>query len=1065
MDEKEQIKLLEKKLHDTEYMMDSLIQNMEVGIVRVYYDSISAKIVYLSDTACKLLGYTMEEYEQICENRNGEFYFLKKYEKKMIKDAKEAMKGKMLPKEEYQFKTKSGKTIWVAARGEVVSVTQEGILVQYAMMDMTDYHEMLEQMRLDQKKLSVVVEIAADLIFEYDIAKDAMHYTKQSDDGLNSEHIPNNYFETIRSEGWIHPDDMDELENFLNQMRNGNPSVHTVLRKRFNDRKYHWIEADGRTIYDENGAPDRIIGKVTNIDSRMEKEEQLKLGSERDSLTGLYNHKTCIDKTRNQLQLMKPGEGAALIICDIDNFKQINDNNGHLFGDAVLCKFADELRQAFPDSLKGRIGGDEFMLLVRAATKEQVESKLQQLCGQFNKLNVEEGSEIKISCSIGVVMCTYEKHDYETAFQLADAALYKVKNAGKGRFHIVNITDNKADLRISYLQSKKDEKEYVREESLIRNDEDLILFSLELLENVEDVRVGLKMVADRVSCFYGFDEILYIRQDGDVFEKVFHWGSQNAPAFRSRILESDEVQWAYSDKPYDENNSLTFSHAEMDEMGCVDSVSMLVVKYDKHDETCRYMIFADRLLDRTWEAERSTMVRIAGIIYNRILRMKTAEKNIEEAEFQMNYDSLTNLLNYTKFLTMAGQYLQGVNNSDISSYFFMYADFDNFQYMNEIYGYSVGDIVLKRFAGYLKEWDKGVYFSRITSDHYCGLFRDGAGDLEEVKQYLLSFCDIISKEYPLGNIKLVCGFSRVEGIDDESVAALVDCANVARKYGKGTGKTCFSLYSDKIRQQNETEMSVVTHMKAALDNKEFKVYLQPKVNLHTGKSVGAEALVRWQRDDGILFYPDQFIPVFERNGFITKVDFYVLEEVLNYLRNAIDAGEEVVPVSVNFSRLHNNDDGFVDKIKALLDKYRISPGLLEVEVTESVYMYDFNGLREKVIRLQDMGVAVSIDDFGSGYSSLNVLSKVSADIIKLDRQFLSDEGGGVPTEFIKYLINMIKHLGYQTIAEGVETKEQEEMLKGANCDMVQGYYYARPMPIDDFRLFLHDYNKCEVKEQ
>lgn len=1059
MDTRERIELLEKKLQDTEHMMDSLIQNMAVGIIRIYYTNSTVKVMYVSDTACKLLGYTKEEYEQLYKTNEGECCFFKDYEKTMIKDAREAMKGKMLPREEYKLKKKDGSNIWIAIRGEVVSTSEDGILVQYAMMDMTGYHETVEQMQLEQKKLSIVVEIAADLIFEYDIAKDAMHYTRQSEDGLNAEHVPNNYFETMRNEGWIHPDDLDELEDFCNQMQSGNPRVHTILRKRFVDRKFHWIEVDGRTIYDDNGVPVKVIGKITNIDERMEKEELLKIGSERDSLTGLYNHKTCIDKVRKQLRLIKPGENSVLVVCDIDNFKQINDSNGHLFGDAVLCTFADELRSVFPNALKGRIGGDEFMILIRNTTQEQLEIKLQQLCDQFSKLNVEDGGEIRISCSIGACVCTHEKHDYKSAFQLADAALYKVKNANKGMYYIVNITDSKSDLRKSYLQSKKEKKEYVRQESLIRSDEDLVLFSLELLENVEDVRIGLKMVADRVCRFFGFDEVVYIRQDGDTFEKVFHWGSQNKPSFRSRILEPEEVKWAYSDKPYDENNSLTLTHTEMVEMGCIACGSMLIVKYDKQDGTRRYVIFVDRLLERTWEVERSTMVRLSGIIYNRILRMKAAEKNIEETEIQINYDALTNLPNYTKFLTMSEQYIQGVNKADKSSYFLMYVDFENFQYMNEIYGYSVGDAVLRRFADYLREWNKGVYFSRITSDHYCGLFKDEERNLETVKNYLTAFCDITNKEYPLGNVKLVCGFSQVMGSDDEAMSVLVDCANVARKHGKGKGETCFFLYSDNIKIQNETEMSVVTHMTTALENREFCVYLQPKVSLHTGKIVGAEALVRWQRDEGILFYPDQFIPVFERNGFITKVDFYVLEEVLSYLRKSIDSGEEVVPVSVNFSRLHNNDDGFVDKIKALLDKYNVAPHLLEVEVTESVYMYDFKGLRDKAKRLQDMGVVISIDDFGSGYSSLNVLSKVSADVIKLDRQFLMDEDGDYSTDFIKYLINMIKHLGYKTIAEGVETKEQEEMLKGANCDMVQGYYYARPMPIANFRRFLYEFNE------
>ncbi len=1062
MDANARIKELEKKLQDTEDMMGSLLDNMAVGVVRVIYKKDEAKVVYMSDSVCKLLGYDKSEYEQLRDGSGSNFYFMKDYEKKLISEAKEAMQGQRLSEEEYKLTKKDGTSIWVAIRGEVVSVDNEGILIQYAMMNMNGYHEAIEQMRLEQEKLNIVVEIAADLIFEYDINNDAMHYTKQSEDGLNAENVSDNYFEIMRTEGWVHQDDLVELEDFCDQMRSGAPIVHTILRKRFADRKFHWVEVDGRTIY-EDGVATKVIGKITNIDKRMEKEEMLRINSERDSLTGLFNHKTCIDKICKQLRLLKPGEQAILLVCDVDEFKQINDSNGHLFGDAVICTFADELRSIFPNSVKGRIGGDEFMVLIRNTDREQVENKLQQLNRQFGKLNVEDDGKIKISCSMGAVICTYDDHDYEKAFQLADAALYNVKNAGKGTYYIVNIDDSKPELKKSYFESKQGEEVYVRDESLISNDEELIIFSLELLENVADVRVGLKMVADRACRFFGFDEILYIKKHEDLYELLFQWGNRDDASFESRMLDKSEIMWTQADLDFDDNNTVVLLQSELAQYGLNTMSSVLGIKYDLADGTSRYMVFVDRLTERNWEIERNTMIRLAGIMFNRIYRMKAEEKARFEAEKQINYDSLTGLLNYSKFLEMTEQYLQGVKGNKNAEYYFTYLDFENFQYMNEVYGYSVGDSVLKRFADYLMAFPGGVYFSRVTSDHYVGLLRDEDGALETIKTYFIDFCNMINAEYKNGNIVLTCGFCKVVG-DEDNVSVMVDYANVARKCGKGSTQTSFWIYSDSIKEKNETEMNVITHMTSALENREFCVYLQPKVNLHTGKCVGAEALVRWQRGEGVLFYPDQFIPVFERNGFITKVDFYVLEEVLRYLRNAMDMGEEVVPVSVNFSRLHNNDETWVDKIKDLLDRYSIPPHLLEVEVTESVYMYDFNGLREKAKRLQDMGVVISIDDFGSGYSSLNVLSKVQADVIKLDRQFLLDDDNESSTDFIKYLINMIKHLGYRTIAEGVETKEQAEMLKGADCDMVQGYYYARPMPVPNFRKFLFDFNNS-VKEQ
>ena len=1058
MNTKEQIRSLELKLRDTEHMMDSLVHNMSIGIIRVYYDGDSIQIVYMSDTIYRLFGCEQDRYDKFCDTDTEHvFEIFPEYKQKLEREAKRAMNGEVMASAEFCVSGKDGSKTWLHVRTEVISESKNGILIQYMVMDITESHEMLEKMRQEQQKLSIIVEIAADLLFEYDIKNDAMFYTKQRADGLNAEQISCDYLKTIRSEGWVHPDDMEAFEDFYKQMSGGKQEIHTQLRKRFADRKFHWIEVDGRTIYDENGVAEKVIGKITNIDSRMEKEEMLKVNSEKDSLTGLYNHMTCIDKVRKQLKQLKPGDTCVLMICDIDNFKQINDNNGHLFGDAVICTFADEVRSIFPSSIKGRIGGDEFLIFVRNMTQELVEQKLQQLNQKFSKLNVEDGNEVKISCSIGAVVCTYEHRDYEESFHLADSALYKVKNNNKGTFLITEYDEEDMEAHQSYLESKEEKNDYVREESLISSDEELVLFSLELLDNVADPRIGLKMVSDRICRYFGFDDIIYIKHDGKNYEKVYHWGSQKESSFESRILDDSVRGWEYVEQKYDEQGVAILTRKEMEALSGCTYGAMMLVKYDEPDGSSRLVIFIDRLLERSWEIERAAMIRLSSIIYNRILKMKKEEKNLADVEMQMNYDSVTGLPNYSKFLTLSEQYLQekGIHKQPI--YYLFYADFSNFQYLNEVYGYAVGDAVLQRFAKTLQECPHGIYFSRITSDHYSGLIWEKDDSLEEIQQYLQKFCDTINKEYTLCNLTLICGLYRVENMNI-SVSAMVDCANVARKHGKNKAETCCILYDEEIKERNETEMSVVAHMTSALENREFQVYLQPKINLHTGKSVGAEALVRWKKKDGIMFYPDQFIPVFERNGFITKVDFYVLEEVLCYLRKMIDAGEEVVPISVNFSRLHNNDNQFVEKIQALLDKYNIEPSLLEAEVTESVYMYDFNGLREKAKRLQELGVLISIDDFGSGYSSLNVLSKVSADIIKLDRQFLIEDEAGASPEFIKYLINMIKHLGYQIIAEGVETKEQAEMLKGANCDLVQGYYYARPMPMTDFRNFLHEFN-------
>jgi EAL domain-containing protein (putative c-di-GMP-specific phosphodiesterase class I) len=289
---------------------------------------------------------------------------------------------------------------------------------------------------------------------------------------------------------------------------------------------------------------------------------------------------------------------------------------------------------------------------------------------------------------------------------------------------------------------------------------------------------------------------------------------------------------------------------------------------------------------------------------------------------------------------------------------------------------------------------------------------------------------------------------------------MVDNANEARKKCKEQKvETVVKVYTESLRQELENAKAVNSNILKGLKNNEFYAYLQPKVSLKTGKIEGAEALVRWIKPDGSRVMPDEFIGIAEKNGYITKIDFAVLEQVLSYLEEAVNAGEEVVPISVNFSRRNNEFKEFVPSILKRLDQYHVSADLLEAEVTESVFMADLSAVDDNMTRLREHGVEVSVDDFGSGYSSLNILSKISADTIKLDKLFLNNAGKDERgLTVIQYLTKMLKRLGFTVLAEGVETKEQLEWLKMADCDLVQGFYYAKPMSIVEFRKFLQEFN-------
>nr|WP_308626984.1 EAL domain-containing protein [uncultured Eisenbergiella sp.] len=252
------------------------------------------------------------------------------------------------------------------------------------------------------------------------------------------------------------------------------------------------------------------------------------------------------------------------------------------------------------------------------------------------------------------------------------------------------------------------------------------------------------------------------------------------------------------------------------------------------------------------------------------------------------------------------------------------------------------------------------------------------------------------------------------------------------------------------RMQQEHELNAM--LPAALANRDFQVYLQPKVDLRKEKVAGAEALVRWKHPEKGMIPPGDFIPLFEKNGNICKLDCYVFEEVCRLLDRWREEGRELFPISVNLSRQHFRNPDFMEQFVVMADAYRIPKGLLELELTESIF-FDDKGIalvRENINKMHELGFKCSLDDFGSGFSSLGLLKEFDVDTIKLDRRFFMDMSKPKARDVVECLIELSRKLKVQTVAEGIETGEQMEFLKRIQCDMVQGYYYSRPLPAEEF---------------
>ncbi len=587
----------------------------------------------------------------------------------------------------------------------------------------------------------------------------------------------------------------------------------------------------------------------------------------------------------------------------------------------------------------------------------------------------------------------------------------------------------------------------------------LVLFCMELLENVPDIASALKMLSERVCEFFDLDDAVYLEHDGDDLQILHQWSRVDGQNFAQGMCEPGVYEWKLLKRLARPDGSIACNRRDFESAQIGESKTALVVLSTSVRDFTGSVVFSDRKSERDWEPVRSALVRIANQIFYKLRTLKKEEEIRRTMDLKLNYDSLTGLLVYNKMLDDVNAHIEQYGAEGICC---IYTDFSCFHYYKEVYGYELGDTVLKQFAKQLKETYEGRgIFCRLTSDNFAGFVHDA--DVEacvaEYRAFTRAFAEECNQKYPRTNMVLATGIYPASA-GDVSVAAMIDNANEARKKCKEqTAETMVRVYTDDLKQELENIRMINSNILMGLKNKEFHAYLQPKVSLETGKIAGAEALVRWMRPDGRQVMPDEFIGIAEQNGYITKIDFAVLEQVLEYLEEALAAGEEVVPISVNFSRRNNEFEEFVPSVLERLDAHKVPHELIEAEVTESVFMADLSKVGDNMSKFRREGIEVSVDDFGSGYSSLNILAKVSADTIKLDKLFLNsakkDERG---LTVIRHLTQMLKQLGFTVIAEGVETEEQLDWMRMADCDLVQGFYYAKPMSIPEFRVFLQNFN-------
>lgn len=410
-----------------------------------------------------------------------------------------------------------------------------------------------------------------------------------------------------------------------------------------------------------------------------------------------------------------------------------------------------------------------------------------------------------------------------------------------------------------------------------------------------------------------------------------------------------------------------------------------------------------------------------------------------------------------KDLSRLKRFRRNVNNlllSAVKDVAFIQFDIRKFKIVNDLYGEKFGDEVLVFIRKQLKEVCRDTqYYINLRSDVFMVVT-----EYEEQSEIIEFIQKLDARINCFKDVKLQLTYG-VYTVEDKNMELrqMEDRAAIARKASKNDVVTNTHFYKEQFKESLYNRKFIEENMQAAIDEEQFMMYLQPKYSIAKNEIIGAEALIRWRHPKRGMIYPDQFIPIIEENGFIRKADYYIWERACRFIKKCEKAGLKSCPISVNVSRVHLQDNACIQVLADMIVKYQIPKSLLELEITETV---DNQQVSLKALQLKDEGFTLLMDDFGSGYSSLNILLETPFDVIKLDKKFIenmmvSNKGRLI----LEQMVSMADKLNLGLLAEGVETKEQIDLLQSIGCDQVQGYYYAKPMPEEDFYALLEE-SRC-----
>ncbi|MEG0308055.1 MAG: EAL domain-containing protein [Clostridium sp.] len=981
--------------HKAKEKLDLITSKIQGGVIVNALER-GLPIIYVNEGACNLTGYSNDEF---VSKNNDEFVYEEDrnmYNNTIYNVAKSNISKYEM---EYRIKKKDGNLLWVLERGSIIK-NENNKMIQTVFIDIQKQKDIEKELVVKEQLYEVAIKISGLSMFEYDVARKEVSVYKNSTEN-NGVNLRETYpLKEAINNLTIGSKYKDILEDCYKKIDEGDQTSEAIIKEK-DENGEEIVKRIKLISVINNGKPIRAIGVVTDITTLYMLEKDREINEILQSDIQL-NFKANLSKNEVDYGAPKWLETHEIMVgMNYDEMllkitKCVHSEDIHRFIESVN---RNRLLEIFSEGILNST--IEYRRLLDSEDYIWVESQVK----MFKDPDTDE------VMAIGCIK------------NINEGKLKHLKLLNKAERDGLTDVYNRETAENMIIDKLKDNitKRYISAFMIL--DVDYFKIVNDKLGHSSGDEV-LKKVTDTLKMVFRKDDIIG-RIGGDEFI-VFVENISNEKTIISKARKLIKM--------------LSYCYEENGEKAMV-SISMGIAFSGLEYNTYKNLYEnADKALYKAKENGRN-----GYSIFDR-----------EGYDYKMNtnadyIDPVTGGYNFERFKVVTKKLLRD-NPKD--KFILCYSDIKNFKAINYMHGFEKGDEILKKYSDYLKS-KNAIAFARVNVDNFVAInrYEEIEVELQKLKE-VMGTSGYITELFNLDfSVKQTLGVYVTEGDNEsKSLEEMIDAANLAQKQLSINQKTGIAVYDDSIRDDMIENQFLENRMKNALSNGEFILYIQPKYDVKSNRISTAEALVRWNDPERGIIPPNNFIPLFEKNGFVKYIDNYMFKQSCMLLNKWIKADKEPVPISVNVSKPQLNNPKMLEDYLNMKNQYNIPDGLLEVEFTESMVVENVEKLTEALVFFEKHGIKTSIDDFGSGYSSLNLLKNLSVDILKLDKQFFDDDDeyqnrGKV---IIKNVVSMAKELKMKTVAEGIEHEEQLEFLRSINCDMVQGYVFEKPLPVSEF---------------